>query len=308
LLGNPLICPADVGQQTPLIFMRTPLQIGAALCLCFCALVGCRLMNEQPDFENHSLLKPAQSSPDSVRMEIIWARFPVNDPGLNEDAWRDIEEAQLDPATQRELANNGLRAGVIKGKLPDAISRALKHGESTSEDAPTIDGETRELLANPVVRGRVRQMPRDQRYEISASDVYPVMQLLVKGTNEVAGGSYEQAQAMYAMRVDPQPDQTALVELTPEVHYGSPRMKFTGGDETVLHQAMQRDREVFDRLRMSVRLAPGDMLVIMSLPDSGSRLGQYFHIVESSEGPQQKLILIRLAEVPQSDAFASIND
>ena len=89
-------------------------------------------MNEQPDFENHSLLKPAQSSPDSVRMEIIWARFPVNDPGLNEEAWQDIDEAQLDPATQRELANNGLRAGVIKGKLPDADkaniteSKALK--------------------------------------------------------------------------------------------------------------------------------------------------------------------------------------
>jgi hypothetical protein len=288
--------------------MRTPLQFGAALCLGLCALVGCRLMNEQPDFENHSLLKPAQSSPDSVRMEIIWARFPVNDPALNEVAWQDIDEAQLDPATQRELANNGFRAGVIKGKLPDAISRALKHGESTAEDAPTIDGETRELLANPVVRGRIRQMPRDQRYEISASDVYPVMQLLVKGMNEVAGGSYEQAQAMYAMRVDPQPDQTTLVELTPEVHYGSPRMKLAGGDEGVSHMAMQRDRKVFDRLRMNVRLAPGDMLVVMNLPNSGSRLGHYFHTVESPDGPQQKLILIRLAEVPQSDAFAAMNE
>jgi hypothetical protein len=289
--------------------MRTPLQLGAVLCLCFCALVGCRLMNEQPDFDNHSLLKPAQSSPDSVRMEIIWARFPVNDAGLNEAAWQDIDEAQLDPATRGELANNGLRAGIIKGKLPDAISRALKHGESTPEDSPqTIDGETRELLANPIVRGRIRQMPRDQRYEISASDVYPVLPLLVKSPNELGGRPYADAQAMYALRVDPQPDQTTLVELTPELHYGSPRMKLAGGDEGVWHQAMQRDREVFDRLRLNVRLAPGDMLVIMGLPGAGSRLGHYFHTVESADGPQQKLILIRLAEVPQSDAFASTND
>ena len=64
------------------------------------------------------------------------------------------------------------------------------------------------------------------------------------------------------------------------------------------------DREVFDRLRISVKLAPGEMLVLMSLPDSGSRLGHYFHTVESADGPQQKLILIRLAEVPASDTFA----
>ena len=43
----------------------------------------------------------------------------------------------------------------------------------------------------------------------------------------------------------------------------------------------------------------------MSLPYAGSRLGHYFHTVDSSDGPQQKLILIRLAEVPPSDTFAN---
>jgi hypothetical protein len=42
----------------------------------------------------------------------------------------------------------------------------------------------------------------------------------------------------------------------------------------------------------------------MSLPDAGSRLGHFFHTVESSDGTQQKLILIRLADVPPSDSFA----
>jgi hypothetical protein len=59
---------------------------------------------------------------------------------------------------------------------------------------------------------------------------------------------------------------------------------------------------------MSVRLAPGEMLVLMGLSDAGSRLGHYFHTVESSEGWQQKLILIRLAEVPPSDIFAQLNE
>ena len=65
---------------------------------------------------------------------------------------------------------------------------------------------------------------------------------------------------------------------------------------------------MFDRLRLTVKLAPGEMLVLMSLPDAGSRLGHYFHTVDSADGPQQKLILIRLAEVPPSDTFADMGD
>ena len=45
------------------------------------------------------------------------------------------------------------------------------------------------------------------------------------------------------------------------------------------------------------------MLVLTSLPNSGSRLGHYFHTVDAADGPQQKLILIRLAQVPPSHTF-----
>ena len=110
---------------------------------------------------------------------------------------------------------------------------------------------------------------------------------------------------MYALRVSPQPDRSATVELTPELHYGQPRFKWrTGTDDGLLRQASLRDQVVFDRLRVSVKLAPGEMLVLMSLPDAGSKLGHYFHTVESSDGIREKLILIRLAEVPTTDTFA----
>jgi hypothetical protein len=56
---------------------------------------------------------------------------------------------------------------------------------------------------------------------------------------------------------------------------------------------------------MAVKLAPGELLVLMSLPDAGSLLGEYFHTAEGAEGRQQKLILLRLAEMPPSDTFAA---
>jgi hypothetical protein len=79
-------------------------------------------------------------------------------------------------------------------------------------------------------------------------------------------------------------------------------------DTGILWQAPVRDREVFSHLRISVKLSAGEMLLLMSLPDAGSRLGNYFHTVDSPDGRQQKLILIRLAEVPPSDTFAAIAD
>ena len=48
----------------------------------------------------------------------------------------------------------------------------------------------------------------------------------------------------------------------------------------------------------------GEMLMLTSLPESGSRPGHYFHTAESTSGREQKVVLIRLAQVPQSDTFA----
>jgi hypothetical protein len=297
--------------------MRIATQFGATLTLLVCLASGCRLFpGKEPFGQGNSPLRPAQSSPDSVAMEIIWARFPANDPVLDNNAWREIDETQIEPAVRTELANNGLRAGVISGSIPSEIAKVLHQGESTPEDSPTATAtakpdttaklESAELLTEPLVHGRTRHVRRNQRTEIQASEVYPTLQLLVRGGTELGGHTYQDAQAIYALRVNPQPDRSATVELTPELHYGQPRFKWrTGGDDGLLRQAPLRDQVVFDRLRLSVKLAPGEMLVLMSLPDAGSLLGHYFHNVESADGPQQKLILIRLAEIPTNDTFAA---
>jgi hypothetical protein len=273
--------------------------------MCLSLVAGCRLLSEEAVVQGRSPLQPARPSPDSVKMEIIWARFPAGDSGLNGEAWRDIDETQIEPSVRRELANNGLRAGIISGKLPDEIARALNHGDLPPEDSSAAaTGEMDQLTVDPTVHGRLRQLPRNERMEIQASEVFASLPLLLNDGRELTGRTYQQAQAIYALQVDPQPDRTTQVELTPELHYGPARMRFTGGDVGVFHQAPLRDRKVFDRLRLTVTLAPGDMLVLMSMPDASGRLGHYFHTVDSADGPQQKLILVRLADVPPIDMFA----
>ncbi len=285
--------------------MRMRVNICAALLLLVSLAAGCHMFpNGGVATGGHSPLQAASQSPDSVAMEIIWARFPAGDAGLNDTAWQDIDETQIDPAIRRELANNGFRAGVISGTLPEPISRVLNQKETAGQSKAKDKEPSVDLLAEPMVRGRLRQARRGQRIEIQASDVYPTLPLLIGEGRELGGGTYRDAQAIYAMQVSPQPGRTAQVQLTPELHYGTPRLRWTSGEEHILRQAPLRDRRVFDQLRMTVQLSPGDMLVLMSLPDAGSRPGHYFHTVDAAEGRQQKLILLRLAEVPASDTFA----
>lgn len=279
-------------------------QLRIALALVVCIAGGCKMFPGDMTAKNHSPLKPAPPSPDSLAMEIVWARFPANDPVLDDAAWREIDETQLDPTIRRDLLNNGLRAGVICGSMPAAISRVMHESEhKTEKDTATAEQQNASLNNDPIIHGRTLRARRNQRTEIQASEIYPSLPLLLSGGSELGGHTYNDAQAIYALRIDPRPDRTALVELTPEIHYGQPKLRFTTA-EGVLRNMPMRERKVFDNLKVAVRLAPGEMLVLMSRPNSGSRLGHCFHTVESSDGPQQKLVLIRLAEVPSSDTFA----
>lgn len=198
--------------------------------------------------------------------------------------------------------------GILSGSVPPAIEHVLNSSETPASDSrhSVAKDKNAELMTEPRVHGHTLSVRRNQRTEIQASEVYPTLPLLVSGGTELGGHTYQQAKAVYSLRVDPRPDRTAIIELTPELQYGEPRLRFTTGDDGILKQASLCERKVFEQLQLSVRLGPGEMLVLMSLPNSGSRLGHYFHTANSADGLQQKLIIIRLAQLPPSDTFADV--
>lgn len=288
--------------------MRTRLSIFTLLVLTALA-GGCRLLNEEAVVQGTSPLKPVRASPDSMQMEVIWARCPLNDAEINDTVWREIDETQVAPAVRRELARNGFRVGVIAGTPPDAVARVLNMAAAEPPPMESSGVQQLDLHRETKIHGSRRNLRRGERMEIRASENIDSMPLLVTYGRELGGRTLRDSQAIYALAIDPRPDQTVQVSLTPEIHFGPSQLRWSGGEEgmdVVLRQLPMREREVFESLRMEVRLGPGEMLMLAGLPDSDCRAGHYFHTADTAAGQEQKILLIRLAQVPPSDTFAEL--
>jgi hypothetical protein len=270
-------------------------------------LVGCRLMNDPAATVGKSPLRPIRSSPDSVAVEIFWARYPCSDGEISNASWQEIDETPIPVDVRRRLATNGFRVGVVGSFLPDPLARALQlDGESGTRDPPADN-----LLLNqvdpsvePMVRRRRLQLKAGCRAEIQASGLIREVPLLLAIDGELGGCTYADAQAVFAIDVTPQPDQSVELRLVPELHHGPQKLRYMGGEDGVLRQEAKRDRKVFKELEMTISLSPGEMLVMMGRPDAEGKIGTYFHSVDGATAHQQKLIAIRLAQVPQSQSFS----
>jgi len=270
--------------------------------------VGCRLMDDHAVTAGKSPLRPIRSSPDSVAVEIFWARYPWSDGEISNASWQEIDETPIPVDVRRRLATNGFRVGVVGSILPVPLARALQlNGESGTRDSPAdnlVQNQV-DLLGERMVRRRRLQLKSGRRAEIQASELIHEVPLLMAMDGELGGRTYADAQAIFAIDVIPQPDQSVELRLVPELHYGPQKLRYEGGEDGILRQEAKRDRKVFKELEITASLSPGEMLVMMGRPDARGKLGDYFHSVDVAAGHQQKLIVIRLAQVPQSQSFSA---
>jgi hypothetical protein len=251
-----------------------------------------------------SPLRAATASPDSVTLEIFWARFPAGSPALNDDVWREIQEDRLPSDLRARLAAQGLRAGVVGGTPPAAILAMLNPAERKS-DEPVADEQIdpAALGESPKVTRRVKQLRFGTRMELQASDVIEQAALLVPAEGELGGGTYGLAQAIYQLEARLRESGQVELQITPELQHGPQQMRWQRDELGNLVPKPLRDAEVFRDLRMTVPLAPGEMFIVLGLPDAAGRLGHYFHTVETATGLEQKAVVIRLTDGPKSEVF-----
>lgn len=288
---------------------RTSRASGVPMLAAVVALVassGCSsliLSNQAEDPQ--SFLKPVETSPDSVALEIFQVRLPASDTQVWEELWQAVDELRLQVDTRHELVRNGFRAGVVGGALPDGLALHLNlQGEQPVVSSERlITGES----ADPKVTRRVVQLGRKDTTAIQAAHLRQRLHVFMSEDDGIRGRSYEQAEPVYALRAEAVAGQQIAVQLVPELHHGELRNRYAGSDQGVLVMSMSRERETFDGLTMRARLAPGEMLLVSCLPDVSSSLGHAFH-AQDYRGPQEhKLVLIRLLQIPGSEILASLD-
>jgi len=269
-----------------------------------CAPVQLGLNNAKgPD---RSILKKPRMSQDSVGLDIFFVRFPFAERETNGQLWNETDEQQIPGEVRRRLAENGFRAGVLASQVPPALSRLL---ELPDKPAAQPDSEVGAacLESEPRVTRRHLQLRAARRGEIIASGIYDQLPVLLREAGEVCGQTYSQAQGLLAVTSHPQRDGRVQLTLTPELHYGPLRQQWVGGEgieQAVLRLEAGRPRRVFDTMAVSVTLAPGEMLLLSSLPNRPGSLGHHFLTCGDAERREQKLLIIRLAHTQHNDLLA----
>ena len=160
--------------------------------------------------------------------------------------------------------------------------------------------------ASPGVMHRVLQLKRREQATIQVSELQSQAHVLLNSDSGLQGRTYEQVQGVYTLKAESIPGQEVALEIVPELQYGDLKNRYTGSDQGVLMMTTSRERKVFDQLTIKTDLAAGEMLVLAGLTDSSSNLGSALHATEQSGAAAQKLVLIRLLHIPQSEILAEV--
>jgi hypothetical protein len=272
------------------------------------ALAGCHAVLEPAATAGiDGLLRPAETSPGSVTLEILHLRAGPEKAEAARALWQSVDEQGLGTTARRRLVANGFRAGVVGGPLPGELADLLGIAESDAS-AATVPEEERLITdanAAPRVRRRLVQLDRREHASIQASEMRNELNVLIGREGRLHGRSYRQAQAVYTLKAAPTAGRRAGLSLVPEVHHGELRNRYQGSEQGIFLMTPSREREVFDDLMLQAELSPGEWLVLGCFPEAGASLGQAFHGIGESAAAEQKLLLVRLLQVPQSEILAT---
>ena len=275
-----------------------PYRDGAIWLCLLIGLAGCSSWEPSAP-HNESLLKPITMADDGLQLEVISARFAVGDADFNGELWNNSRRAAV-------AAGAAARSG---GKRPALACCRANYRRSSPENLPprrtqpaTVTEAAARLEHSAPVSRQKMQLHSGWRGEIVASGVYADLPLMMLEHGRLAGASYPQAQGIIDAQVQALGDHRIKLHLTPELQYGVAQQQFIVEDG-VLRPQTAKPKRTFERLAFDTALAQDQMLLVTCLPDHPGTLGYDFFTEQKDGQPQQKLVVIRLAESRYSDLF-----
>jgi hypothetical protein len=262
---------------------------------------GCSFIDRYETLEPRSILAKATPADDTINLEIYFAKTVLNDPALNQSLWTQVDEQRIDADLRKRLAHDGIRVGVLGPQAPPELARLLALTDQPIEK-PT-DGTPLEVDTEPAVTLRRLQARAGRRNEIMSSNTYDELPLIRRSGEQLVGKTFRGADGRFALRGFSDAGGMVRLELVPELHHGEQQPRWVGTDG-VLRLEAGKPREVFQELAVSVTLAPGEMLLMTTMPEKSGTLGHYFFTQPTSAQPAQKLLVLRPTQAASDELFA----
>ncbi|MCE9547861.1 MAG: hypothetical protein K8T25_20510 [Planctomycetia bacterium] len=272
----------------------------AAWCVLLCALAGCQLFHPTPAATGKSPLVPFAANDNQTVLEVFFVRLPPGQEESLKKLWQDVDEQSLPAEARRKLSRNGFRAGVIGSHIPPQITAALE--KATAPNAPGKLAVT-ESPDQPGATRHEMLLQTRQRGELITSGVLPEFHVLEWSEGRPRGATFQNGQAEFGVISEPAGGGHVKLELTPELHYGDYRQRYVSG-EGMFRLDNSRKKKVFDDLKLTATLAPGEVLLLAARPERPGSLGDRFFRESDTTAPRPRLLLLRLSPNPHDAAFS----
>lgn len=251
---------------------------------------------------------------ETVVIELYQIRIRPEHRDLLHALWNDgsTSEQDLPIEVRRTLARDGIRVGIQGLSISQTLARILEldririeeftgktrdrtSGAHPSPAAPGIHAE--ELEVEKLVNGfPIRFLPGKHAHVYTYKELIPEAAIFSKTEYGWTGKSYTQVQTALEISAIPYPDGSGVrFDLLPFMFHGEEKSSI-GLRDGLPSRENYRDKHTFQHLKISMKLLPGQWLMIGATGDDPSGIGRHF-LTRNFGEKEQKLILIRLAEV-----------
>ncbi|HUS38838.1 MAG TPA: hypothetical protein VMX74_05280 [Pirellulales bacterium] len=278
--------------------VRATIALACPLWLVVCG--GCVLVKDKGEQAARPLAMPLPAE-EQIEIDVVFVRIPDSGDFTIDELWSEVDEQSVSASQRRRLWKNGFRAGVLADRMPIRLEQILNTASSINGDGTTqIDDID---LSDAGAAGRRMLLQPGKHGEVVAAPVQPELKILHVDEHELTGDTFQDAQPQFSITAELTDDGQVGLSLIPEVHHGEFRQHFVPG-EGMFRLDNRRDKKVFPQLRIPVRIAPGQVVMLGAGSGRTGSLGHQFFTDDSTSPLTHKLLLIRVA----TNSFGSIFD
>ncbi len=255
--------------------------------LAMTAVVGCSL-NRSSSALRQDIMRIGRGQsgqiiePKRCLVTVAILSRPINDTVINDALWRSADEQVVEPSTRRALEDNGLRVGLLTGKLPNEVDEIV--------------------IAPPPHKLEPAQyfIPEGVAGFVSLGPPVPHASLFLNRNGQATGKQYQDASGRLRVTTHNESVTKVTLRIVPEILHGPIKQAIgsiaTGGTYSPQMMTIKngQEEETIRELAANLNLQPDQAVVIGCRPDKPHSLGSFLLTEREANSDRitQKVVLM----------------